>query len=223
MFIEEIKPDNRPFLAVYAPGREFLYKYFDRDFDCRITSDPFEVSSPFPAILISGIDDEQSSEKQDEFVKNCREKELVLIHLRVPDVIGTGMGGLMLRMARGVARGTLMLIKGNEAKRSVIHATDITKAAKKISLERKEAEFVISAPSIPVNDLIDALSYRIKNKRIGTVSSKWAKFLYGKTMFDQLTVDKVVNTKEFEQAFQDFVFVNPAEYLKTHIYDNESL
>lgn len=224
MFIsEEIKVDRRPALTVFAPERDFLYKYFDREFDRRPVQ-AFEPSaSDMPAFLIQGVDGRETPEAA-AFRKMCAENNLKLFTLRCPDIIGTGMEGLMMRMARGVARGTLMRIKDNKAVRSVIHATDVAKAARAIAAKMPDADsFTVAAEPVAVNDLVDALSFRIKNKRPGNISQKWARLLYGSQYFATLTSDSIVDVSSFTDVFPDFRFANPAEYLKTHTYDDESL
>ena len=166
MFLEEeIIPDKRPFLAVHAPGREFVYKYFDREFDRRITSSPDECDTDMPAFEIIDTDLETCAESK-RFREECARKGLRIITLVAPDIIGTGMNGTMMRFARGVSRGTMLKIKDNTARRSVIHATDVASAAKTISRSPIEkSQYTVSAPPVGVNELLDALGQRIKNKR----------------------------------------------------------
>lgn len=223
MFLqEEIIEDRRPKMAVMAPAREFLLKYFDRAFDCRITPDPAEADFSH-AVLVMGTGYD-SSEEMRGFIASCKQHNIKLITLKVPYVIGTGMNGLMLRLARGIARGFHLKIEGNEARWSVIHATDVANAALRIvNEELSDKEFIISAPPVRVGDLQDALSFRIKNKRLGTVKPRWAKIIYGSELYGLLTTDNIVDTSDFELAFPDFIFANPAEYLQTHVYDNDSL
>ena len=222
MLKEEIDADRRPAMAVFAGGREFLLKYFDRAFDCRITNNPAEAEKN-QAFVVMGAEFDESDDIKS-FVRECQTRNINVTVLKVPHVIGTGMNGLMLRMARGVARGFHLKIKENEARWSVIHATDIASAALRVANSDSEnATFTISAPPVKVNDLQDALSHRIKNKRLGSTKPRWAKIIYGSELYALLTQDKIVDTSDFEAAFPDFVFADPAEYLKTHIYDNDSL
>ena len=223
MFIqEETIADQRPALAVFAPDREFLLKYFDRAFDCRITEN-IDDATEKNAITILGIN-EPVSHKAQEFIKLAKAQDKNIITLRVPHVIGTGMGGTMLRLARRVARGSQFQIRDDNTKWSVIHATDIAAAALTIaSNNESDVEYTISAPPITVNDLLDALSHRIKNKRIGTISPRWAKILYGGELFKMLSTENIVDTSAFSTHYPNFKFINPADYLRTHDYDDESL
>ena len=224
MFLqEEIIPDNRPLLAVYASGADFLYKYFDRRFDMRVTSNLAEVSNAMAAFLIVGTEFEDRL-ATDKFKEECNRINLPVITLHVPFVIGTGMTETPMRMARGVMRGLLMKIKDNTAKWSVIHAVDIANVAFMLyETGVRDSEFTISPEAVAVNDLIEALSIRIKDKRVAVISPRWARLLYGKDYFERLTTDHLVDSRGFTEQYPDFEFINPADYLKTHNYDNESL
>lgn len=226
MFLEEeIKPDKRPVMAVFAPGREFLLKYFDREFDMRVTTNPAEAEKSSVAVAVLAYDESALPDLED-FIDKCKANGIRIIQLRVPQIIGTGMNGDLMRLARGVARGTMFKIKENEAKWAVIHATDIARAACMVSQNTdSDMEFFLSGVAVPVSELLDALGFRIKNKRVGTLSPRWAKILYGRDLFKLLTTDRLA-AKEcsvFDEAYPDFHFLNPAEYLTTHVYDNESL
>lgn len=225
MFIEEeIIPDNRPFLAVFAPGNDFILKYFDRRFDMRITSDPEEVVGGKCAFVVINSDSIRSSEA-DQFIKACKDKGLRVVTLLTPPILGTGMNNILMRLARGVARGTMLKIKKNNASWSVIHATDVANAAFEIAGrdDCNDLEVTISAPPVLVNDLLDAFGQRIKNKRVGSISPKYARIIYGRSLFQTITTDNIQDCTDFTALFPDFSFANPAEYLTTHNYDDESL
>lgn len=225
MFTEEdLKPDTRPVMAVCAPCHGFLLKYLDREFDRRITDVPEDAARGSTAVILTGVENVDNGQI-DEFRNKCASKGLPVITLRLPQfVLGTGMNGELMRVARGVSRGTMLLIKDNKAVWSVIHATDVARAAKAVADARvNSADFVVSAEPVAVNDLIAALGRRIKDKRVGSISPRWARALYGGQLYDLLTKDYTVGTAAFCSAFPEFRFVNPAEYLTTHVYDNESL
>lgn len=226
MFIEEeVKPDERPVLAVTAPGCEYVLKYVEREFGCRLTDEPSEATHGCGSALAIVCADGGEPADLADFRARAAAAGLGVATLRVPYVIGTGMGGMMMRLARGVMRGTMLKIRGNEARWSTVHATDVARAASRIveAAPGSDCEYTVSAPAVRVNDLIDALGHRIKNKRVGEIKGRWARLLYGASLYGQLTGDRTVSTDEFSERFADFVFADPAEYLKTHVYDNESL
>ena len=225
MFIEEeIKTDVRPFVAVYAPNREFLYKYFDRAFNCRICDNPADADKKFPAFLCIGIGEEMDSYAQD-FLDNCVKNDINVVILRLGLVVGTGMTGPTMQLARKIARGTLLKIRDNETQWSLIHATDVVKAGLLIAENIKEvkSEYILGGNPIGVNSLIDALSYRIKNKRIGFISQKWARILYGRKFYELVTTPINADSSNFKSQFPDFIFEDVPHYLTTHNYNEESL
>lgn len=223
MFLEEIERDKRPFMAVCAPSHNFVLKYFDRLFDMRISDRPEDALPGTTAFVIKGVDECENDDART-FRRACQERGLRIVTLRVPMVIGTGMTGTPMRLARGVSRGTMLRIKDNEARWSMIHATDIANVARLLSQnDDADQEYVISGAPVRVNDLIEALGQRIKDKRVGTISRRLGRIVYGKVLFDLLTTDNVVNPSVFAEKYPDFEFVNPAEYMKSHVYDDESL
>ena len=227
MFInEEIRPDSRPFIAVLAPGLEFILKYFDRHFDRRVSDNPAMADSGSTAFVVLPADGSQdNNDNVSTFCQQCSEKGLKVITLRVPLAIGTGMNGLAMRIARHVAKGSMFRIKENNAVWSVIHASDIPKAAQTIALNplNGETSYTISPDPVPFNSLLDALAFRIKNKHLTSLSSKWARILYNKSFFTTLTSDNTVDASDFANAYPDFKFADPTIYLTTHVYDNDSL
>lgn len=224
MFIDqELIPDKRPFMAVSAPGRDFILKYFDRQFDRRITNDPDEAEKGSPAVLI--VDpDEAPGEEVGIFADKARRGGHRLVTVSVRDVIGTGMTGLMMRLARGVARGTLMKIRDNAARWSVTHAVDVARAAEALCRKGEDDLVVtVSADPVSLSDLVDALGVRIKDKRVGVIAPRWARILYGADYYGLLTSDRIADASEFRAMFPDFIFNDPTQYLTTHVYDNDSL
>lgn len=210
-------------MAVFAPEREFLYKYFDRCFDMRVTEVPDEADKDTCAIVVTGVRDAENPKVID-FMDGCARRGLTCLHLRVPYVVGTGMGGLMMRMARGVSQGTVMRIKDNETEWSVIHATDVASAAKCFADKPSpHTDYVVSASPVKVNDLVTAFGVRMKNKHIGCLSRRWARLLSGKSLYKAMVTDQIVDTQQFATDYPDFVFANPVVYLETHNYGDDSL
>ena len=221
---EEInKPDTRPYLTVWADNHTFTLKYLERQFNRRINRDLDLADKDFPVFIITEAGKEVP-DAASSFIINARTRNLTTIHIRVPMVIGTGMTGMSMFMAKRIANGTMHRIKDNKAVWSIIHAVDVAKVARLLADNTvNDVEIIVSPPPTPVNDFIDALATRIKNKKTAILSAGLSKFLYSKKLFKEQTSDKVVDTSEFNHAYPDFIFNNPAEYLKTHIYNDESL
>lgn len=216
--------DIRPVMGVCAPRHNFVLKYFDRYFDRRVTADAGEITDKTFAVVIVGENDADNEEAA-RFKEICRKENIPVVTLCVGAVLGTGMGDPLMKIARHVARGTMFLIKDNAARMSVIHAVDLPAVAKVVADEGipTEKEYAVSAPPVAVSDLVVALAVRIKNKSVGVLKYRWARLLYGAAFFDSMTNDSVIDTTDFTTAHPEFVFTNPVEYLKTHIYDDESL
>ena len=210
-------------MAVFAPAHNFVYKYIERRFDRRITENPADAPEGSAALLFTPVDARENSDIL-AFRQAASSKGMRVIKLSVPEVVGTGMTGLPMRLARGVARGTMLKIKDNISKWSLVHATDIAEVAYLVAQsDLLTPDFVIAAHPVEVNRFVEALGHRIKNKRVGSLAPRWAWILYGTELFEQLTSDRIVDTTLFSSAFPDFKFADPAEYLTTHNYDNDSL
>lgn len=221
---EDIQQRERPLMVVYAPGLEFVHKYFDREFDRDIAGNlPDDGPNPEAAVMVASTLDAKADTSA--FTAWCGRRELRPIVIRVPHIIGTGMTGLPLALARGVLRGTMLTVRDNEARIAVIHAVDIPRVARMIleDTATDPVDIIASAPAVGVNDLVEALGRRIKDKRVGSIKPRWARVLYGAERYGELTTDYGVDTSAFDRRFPGFVFVNPVEYLTTHVYDHESL
>ncbi len=66
---------------------------------------------------------------EDEYRRACERRGIPPTILRCPAIVGTGMTGLPREMVNKIYRGTYMHIKGVEEHLSVIHASDVAKAA----------------------------------------------------------------------------------------------
>lgn len=161
----------------------------------------------------------------------CAEKGMQLTILRLPElIVGTGMGGMLIRMVEQINRGTYCHIKDCECRRSVIHASSIGRAV----VESVPGIFNIADPEPPtVRELAEALSFRIGQKRISSVSLSMAKkmaaiapFLglggWKKDMLEFKTGSLTFSTAKAESAF-GFSTEPAVGYLKTHNYDENSL
>ena len=151
--------------------------------------------------------------------------------LRLPPVVGTGMEGVLRKLVNGIYRGSVVHIEGNDARRSVVHAVDVAKAA--YLLAGKTGVYNITDGADPtVDELIEGLAHRLDDKRVFTVGAKRAKRmaqlgrilpvamnpqLYG-WMTTTLTFDS--SRLRRDTGFEPHSVV---EYLMTHDYDESSL
>lgn len=207
-------------MVIFAPAHQFLYKYFDRAFDREIVETP--VKNDLPAVIITAEGAADTSELQT-FRKSCHELGLRLITLHVPAVIGTGMGSPTIDLVRNIARGTLFKIKDNSARWSLIHAVDVPEAVKYILANNTSDNHILQGKNYAVNDLIDALAFRMNNRKVGTVSDKWGRVLHSKRLYQLMTGDMLTSAVSPSEQLEGFDYTDVTEYLKTHVYDDESL
>lgn len=141
--------------------------------------------------------------------------------LQSPSIVGTGMIGLPRRIAAGIHKGSFVHIAGNEARVSVVHATDVARAAA-MAAGTAGAFNLTDLADPTVHDLAEALSWRLGQKRIFTIAPRWARLWLGKQFYSQLTTPRTT-PETFSHFFPDFTPVSVTEYLKTHVYDEQSL
>ena len=138
-----------------------------------------------------------------------------------PSIVGTGMTGLPMTLAKAIARGRLYHIAGNEARLSTVHAVDVARAVRAVL--GTVGNFTVTDGCDPtIHDLAEALAHRINSRRIYTVKPRWARWIMSADLRDLISRDRVENGQEFAAKF-DFRPVSVVEYLKTHNYDDESL
>ncbi len=176
----------------------------------------------------------KSKYEAEEFLKEwCKKHFVKLTILRPPMIVGTRMKGLLRTMVNGINRGYYFHIKGNDARRSVIHATDVSLVVKKIA--PIGGVFNITDGVGPlVYDLAEALAYRIGNKRIYTIPMSLVAFvakigdLLGESSplttlkLKHLTETLTFNSDAISKAI-DWTPNSVTEYLRTHNYDENSL
>jgi len=195
-----------PKVYVCAPGREFIMPYIRRElYDMELVGSlqyavwSVAVISPGNA-LPDGFPDDGT-------VLEC------------PNIVGTGMTGLPMEIARRIAGGTYFHISGNTARLSVIHASDVAKAVRR-SLGSGWRLTLTDGADPSFVDFADALAFRINDKRILTLKPLLARFVLGKSLYRTVTTDAVVYHTSTLVGFEPTPVV---QYLRTHVYDDESL
>ncbi len=138
-----------------------------------------------------------------------------------PNVIGTGMSGLPMQMVHAIARSVYFHIAGNEARISSIHASDVAKAVRLVI--GKTGHYVVTdGISHTVHDLTEALAWRLDQKRIYTLKASLARWIMNKTLLACIIRGDEHDGSTFANKF-DFKPTSVVEYLRTHVYDDESL
>lgn len=224
-----------------APDYEFLLPYLKAE-----GVELAEVEAAEVAIMLSTTDiyfpggekmlDEESSVdiesiefgKEKQFKEFATKNHLPNIILRCPIVIGTRMGGIGRRIAEMIDSGKLFYFPGNEARVSVMHATDLAKVVLRLAQsDVSEAVYNVGDGTNPTfHDLAEALAYRMKNKRVSTLSTgpqQWfGRVFYGKKLYSIMTTSRLYSVEKIK-AELGIDFVDTCEYLRTHNYDENSL
>lgn len=209
-----------PPIALSLSGNDYLLPYFERQFpqpdpESEPEADPMPVTAGIKVIV-----DDAGTEADPEFDAYCAEHELPVSVLRCPSVVCTGMRGLPRRLAEGVNRGTLFHIRGNEARLSVVHGVDVAAAAALCT--GHAGEYVLTDGCDPAaRELCEALAYRMGDKRLFTMPRWLAKIWLG-SLYARLTGCTPMEST-FAQAFPDFEPKSVCQYLRTHVYDENSL
>lgn len=166
--------------------------------------------------------------------KWCDEREVTLSIIRPALIVGTGMKGTLRSMVNGIYRGYYHHLKGNNARRSVIHASDVSLVVRKIASIGGTYNLTDGVnPS--VHELAEALAFRMGDKRIYTMPMGLARFAakvgdlvcpsrfpITTTRLAQLTSTLTFNSDAITSAI-DWKPNCVTHYLRTHNYDENSL
>lgn len=194
-------------LKIYIPGREFVLPYIKRElgeYDIVLTSSPDDCN-----VAIINPNDVKTIFNKDTTILVC------------PNIVGTGMTGLPMDLARRIARGSYYHLEGNDARISTIHASDVARAVR-LSLGTPGTFTVTDCVDPTFHDFAEALAWRINQKRIITLSSKWVRWIISPSLRRIITKDLTFDGKEFANRF-GFTPTPLTEYLRNHNYDDESL
>lgn len=163
--------------------------------------------------------------REQAFSQACALASVPCAILRCANIVGTGMNGLAMRLAHAVWRGWPLHLAGNEAVVSAVHAVDVARLVRLV-LGTPCVVNVTDGVATPVDLLIEAFAYRLDNKRVaslGTKQTAFAKLIYGKRNFALLTTSLTYADDGMKSMFPDFRPNVVTDYLKTHVYDDESL
>lgn len=236
---DNIDNSNRPMprLLVVAPKAEFVLPYIQRQLpDVELVTNPDE---PFDhAVMLSstdvyaapeGVEIDEFAEvlpghplikEEEKFAALCAERNIKGTVLRCAHLVGTGMTGMPMELARKIDRGTFLHIKGNEQRLSAVHASDVAKAVE-LTLDSGMTLNVTDGADPTWHDFAEALAWRINQKRIMTISERWARWRYNSRLYYLLT--HTLTYSSLRLAELGFRPTPVCEYLRTHVYDHNSL
>lgn len=163
----------------------------------------------------------------------CAARGVNLAILRPAPVVGTGMGGAMRDTVNRIYRGTYRHVAGDTARLSVVHATDVARAA--VMLLGHNGIFNLTDGDNPTrHDLAEALCSRLDRKRVYTLPLKKLKIMarigdflpvtgYNTRRLDgQLSILTFDDTS-IRRELPDLATTPVTRYLTTHTYDADSL
>lgn len=179
----------------------------------------------------TSLDEMRASDVERVVSDRAIECGICLTVLRMPPIVGTGMTGILRKLVNGIYRGSLTHIEGNEARVSVVHAVDVARAAR-LTARKGGVYNVTDGVSPTVHDLMEALAFRLDDKRIFTVSPKRARRIawlgriipqaFNPRMLEWMTTTLTFSSERIAQTV-DFKPHSVVEYLRTHDYDDNSL
>lgn len=141
--------------------------------------------------------------------------------LECPNVVGTGMGGYPMLVARHIASGTYFHTDDAEARLSTIHASDVAVAVRlSVGMPGRWTVTDLADPSW--HDFAEAISHRLGDKRIFTLRPRWARWIMNSDLRRLTTTDCLYDGKAFAERF-GFRPTPVTTYLTAHVYDDESL
>ncbi len=255
---------RRTFL-LYCPGSEFVVPYLQRQMgegwdivtalgDCEAPDRALMLSSTHIYDVSEGLNYDENTPIDAEspwnayermFEGYCRTRSLTPVVIRCAEIVGTGMTGLPMRLARGIYRGTLRHVAVprprhetrlrkavEEAERpkallSVVHAVDVARCADLLTrpgrfAEESETYNLTDNSTTDIDTLIDALAYRINDKHVPSASPFVAGLLNGRAISRAMKRSLTFNPAKILRVTN----IEPSQvtnYLRTHLYDESSL
>lgn len=204
-----------PRALVVLQGRDYLHPYlrkaFEPDFDLEIVA-PDAADAPADVrVCILGEGDALPGGVEDMPV------------IDIPEVVATGMQGLTRRLAREVASGRFFAIRDFEYPRiRVVHGVDVAAAARIAAEACRPGRWTLDDGQAPrIDVLAEAMAFRINAKRLYTLPRRWA-LLAGVGRFWRKLEYAPARYGAFADEF-GFRSQDVCAYLKTHVYDENSL
>ena len=220
-------------------GREFLRPYVERELpECEFVPSVEDAGVDY-AVMLSSTDVYDVTEgegygegtplrhgsepvaREEAFDAMCRRAGVRATILRLPHVVATGMDGYPRRIVNGILRGTFMHIEGNDSRLSVVHGVDVALAVR-LTLGSGQELNVTDGEAPSLHDLAESLAFRLNQKRIFRLKPSWARWCMTKAARARHATTLTFSSEKIQKEFG----FNPrlvTEYLRTHVYDNESL
>lgn len=236
-YATEVLPDGMPTIYIYSPGRDFIRPYFERlmpEYEITDTIDNADVAVMISSTDVYDLDEGKNINEfaplksdctlvldESHFIDSCNERNIPFSVLRCAPIVCTGMQGSVRTMAEQIYRGTYIGLSGNEAVRSFVHGSDVPAAAR-ATIGLNDIFNVTDDSDTLMSDIADALAWRMSQKRIFSLNAKWYKLLFGKKKMNDVcrslcfSIEKIKSTGKYNPT-------SVVEYLKTHVYNEQSL
>lgn len=224
--------DNIIFIT---PHNDFLRPYIEREtgknaplFSVMVSSTDIYIPDEEAIINEDGEIDENS--EWYEFEKDFLNSHPEGIILRAAPITGTGMTGKIRQLTEEIYRARFFHFPGNEARKSIVHATDVAQAVAYFAMhgapDGGRRIFNICDGTDPtLHDIAEALAFRLGNKRISNLSTRpqqlIGRFLYGKR-YAYYSRSERYNGGALRAA-TGLEPVDVCNYLRTHVYDENSI
>lgn len=219
----------RPYLEREMPEFEIVDVIEGRPVDYAVLlsdTDIYDMSAVADAEAVTEehaiVSDSPTAAAERSFAAEAATMGVAPTILRLPHIVATGMDGFMMRLARGVSRGSFMHIRGNEARLSVVHGVDVAQAVR-LTLGAGLTFNVTDGAAPTLHDIAEALAFRLGHKRIFTIKATWARWIYSRKLRTLYTTTRLFSMEKLRSYAPALISHPVTEYLHTHIYDDESL
>lgn len=210
-------PTPKPQITILLDGHDYLKPYLERELAeagygveySPLSGRDGRDSNPSAAIALAGVG--QSLPEG-------------FTGLQFPAVVATGMQGTVRALAEDVARGNFFKIRDYEYPAiHVVHATDIARAVATIVRDGLSGQWSLHDGARPSLDaLADALAQRMNGKRLFALPKTWARLLGVGRKWRNFSDSFTPTLPDFSAA-TGLTPTNVCHYLKSHIYDENSL
>lgn len=228
----------RPYVQAALPAGTIVHTTFAGEgaSDVAVMLSSTDIYSPGAEVVLAGetaptAADSTWAAAERDFLASAKAAGLRAVILRCAPVVGTGMQGFVRNLASDIWRGIFFHFPGNETRVSVVHATDVAAVINRVYAGAcgESTEPVVynltDGANPTLHDLAEALAFRMDEKRISNLSTRpqqmIARLLYG-PKYRLWTTERTFDGSAACRAL-DFTPTPVCEYLRTHVYDENSL
>lgn len=227
----------RPGFKIVVIDDGFLGKYIARELSEHYNgADDKVVTTPLSGYSESTVCDllVDATGSVGAFPPSCRltvslgaePSDAAAVRFALPAVVGTGMRGPLMEMARSISRGVYYHLKGDEMRVSVVHAVDVARAVALVaSGVCPPGAYILSDGHDPlVSEVAEGLAFRLGQKRVYTLPPRvfrWLAMIGVAKSADFGRPCPLVGYRPLIDAVGEWKPVNTVEYLKNHDYGND--